>query len=114
MNLAQCLVELGYKPKTDFLVQDDGEGPYIKEWYHSDRKPTKTKLKKVENKAAVRINKVVADREFKGEIARIDTTDLLTELLETLERKNIISFAELTPETQATRLKIKELKDKLH
>tara|TARA_B100000287_G_C20441322_1_gene705719 strand:+ start:512 stop:823 length:312 start_codon:yes stop_codon:yes gene_type:complete len=39
---ARGLAQLGYKVDTDFILQDDsdGNGPYIKDWFSKDAKPT--------------------------------------------------------------------------
>lgn len=44
MNLAECLIGLGYTPMQDFVCQDDGNGVYLKEWYHIDPQPTQEQL----------------------------------------------------------------------
>jgi len=37
---AKGLIQLGYVNRVDFLLWDDGDGAYIKEWNHSDAQPT--------------------------------------------------------------------------
>ena len=37
------LIQLGYT-KDDFVLQDDGDGVYIKEWNHADPQPTEAEI----------------------------------------------------------------------
>jgi hypothetical protein len=34
------LEQLGFTRNVDFVVQDDGNGPYLKDWYSKEPKPT--------------------------------------------------------------------------
>ena len=36
----QGLQQLGFNSNTDFIVQDDGSGPYIKEWKSASPQPS--------------------------------------------------------------------------
>ena len=38
------LMKLGFKPDTDFELQDDGAGPYIKEWTSASPQPTEAEI----------------------------------------------------------------------
>jgi len=40
MITSQGLMYLGFKPEKDFVLQDDGNGTYIKDWNSSSDKPT--------------------------------------------------------------------------
>lgn len=42
--LAEALQHLGYEPERDFICQDDGDGPYIKEWLSDDPQPTEQEI----------------------------------------------------------------------
>lgn len=38
--IAQGLIALGFRSLDDFIVQDDGDGPHIKEWLSSEPRPS--------------------------------------------------------------------------
>lgn len=38
--IAQGLISLGFEPLVDFVVQDDGDGPYIREWLSDAAQPS--------------------------------------------------------------------------
>ena len=40
----QGLQQLGFNSITDFIVQDDGSGPYIKEWKSASPQPTEAEI----------------------------------------------------------------------
>ena len=40
MITGKGLMQLGFASLTDFVLQDDGNGPYIKEWNSSKQRPT--------------------------------------------------------------------------
>ena len=40
MITGKGLIQLGFTSLTDFILQDDGNGPYIKEWNSSKPRPT--------------------------------------------------------------------------
>ena len=37
---ANGLIQLGFTPEVDFLLQDDGSGAYIKEWLSASPQPS--------------------------------------------------------------------------
>jgi len=44
MISANGLIQLGYEPEVDFVLEDIGNGVYIKEWNHSDAQPTEAEI----------------------------------------------------------------------
>ena len=44
MITANGLEKLGFTAKVDFVLQDDGDGVYIKEWNSGSAQPTKTQI----------------------------------------------------------------------
>jgi len=40
MITATGLIKLGFEPEIDFMVQDDGDGAYIKEWMSATAQPS--------------------------------------------------------------------------
>lgn len=50
-DLVKRLAALGFKPDRDYVVQDDGEGPYIKVWLSQASRPNQTAIDRVTTKA---------------------------------------------------------------
>ena len=44
MITAYALEKLGFTPEADFILQDDGQGVYIKEWNSASPQPTKAQI----------------------------------------------------------------------
>ena len=44
MITSHGLMKLGFKPDADFGLQDDGAGPYIKEWKSESPQPTEAEI----------------------------------------------------------------------
>ena len=49
MITCQGLERLGYINRVDFVLQDDGNGMYIREWNHSDAQPTEAQIETAHN-----------------------------------------------------------------
>ena len=48
MITANGLIELGFESNTDFIVQDDGSGAYIKEWLSASPQPSDVAIEAAE------------------------------------------------------------------
>ena len=48
MITAKGLIQLGFELITDFILQDDGAGPYIKEWKSGSPQPTQAEIEAAE------------------------------------------------------------------
>ena len=44
MITSEGLEKLGFDPKTDFVLRDDGQGVYIKEWKSAPPQPTEAEI----------------------------------------------------------------------
>lgn len=44
MITAHALQKLGFAPEVDFILQDDGQGVYIKEWMSASPQPTESEI----------------------------------------------------------------------
>ena len=49
MITATGLIKLGFKSKEDFIVQDDGNGAYIKEWKSASPQPSEAEIESAHN-----------------------------------------------------------------
>ena len=48
MITAHGLIQLGFEVTTDFILQDDGAGVYIKEWKSGSPQPTQAEIEAAE------------------------------------------------------------------
>lgn len=44
MITTQALEKLGFTPDSDFILQDDGQGVYIREWMSASPQPTEAEI----------------------------------------------------------------------
>ena len=49
MITANGLIKLGFVLQTDFILQDDGAGAYIKEWKSASPQPTEAEIEAAHN-----------------------------------------------------------------
>jgi hypothetical protein len=48
MITAEGLMQLGFTPEVDFSLQNDGDGPYIREWFSASPQPSVDDIEKAE------------------------------------------------------------------
>jgi len=58
--------------RKDVIVQDDGQGQYIKEWNVSETKPTDAQLNALSSQATVLENNAIADANRKAEFKSVE------------------------------------------
>jgi hypothetical protein len=75
------------EPLKDFILQDDGEGPYIKEWFSEESRPTKEEL------ADVKVTAIKAP--LISEIKRIASEKILAIAPDWKQRNMIARSVEL-------------------
>ena len=44
MITAHALEKLGFTPEADFILQDDGQGVYVREWMSASQQPTEAEI----------------------------------------------------------------------
>jgi len=44
MITAHALEKLGFTPEADFILQDDGQGVYVREWMSASPQPTEAEI----------------------------------------------------------------------
>lgn len=101
MNIVQCLEHLGYRNDTDFIVQDDGDGQYLREWNHADPQPAPAELEAAWPAAQAALRKKDIERQLAGTdegLARI-----VEDLIGLLVQRGFITEADL-PEAARDKL----------
>ena len=66
MDTVKILMDMGYEPLVDFECYNDGDGAYIKFWYHNDAQPSNDQLETVWKKDKLKITKGHLIEEVKG------------------------------------------------
>ncbi len=101
MNIAQCLEYLGYKNSADFIVQDNGQGPYIRDWNHADPQPAPADIEAAWPAAQAALRK----KDIEGQLARTDEgmARIVEDLIGLLVQRGFITEADL-PETARDKL----------
>ena len=91
--------------KKDILIQDDGQGAYIKEWNLSDSKPTQIDLDRwaseIESQWTAHQNKLANAPLYK----ELDSIDMKS--IRALRTKDTARLSELEQQAQAIRAKLK-------
>lgn len=64
-DFAARLMALGFSPMVDFIAQDDGDGPYLKEWLSSTPQPNLETLPE----PAAPVPASISDRQFAQQLA---------------------------------------------
>ena len=92
------LEKLGFVPDVDFKLQDDGNGPYLKEWNSQEPRPTQAD---VDAAYAEWINDYARKR--KEEYPSVD--ELIVALWEGVVEERMAAVTKLEAKRQAVKLK---------
>ena len=98
MSIARGLKHLGFTPNEDFVLQDDGAGPYIHEWLSNEDRPT---LSDIETSATAHENDHTWKR--KAEYPSID--ELVVALWENVVEERAASVIALETKRQEIKAK---------
>jgi hypothetical protein len=98
MSIARGLKHLGFIPNEDFVLQDDGAGPYIHEWLSNADRPT---LADIEIAATAHENDHTWKR--KAEYPSID--ELIVALWEGVVEERMAAVTKLEGKRQAVKTK---------
>ena len=101
MISANGLTALGFKSGIDFLVQDDGTGPYIKEWNSASPQPTEAEIETAHNQVITEEAEQEYARNRQAEYPPLN--DLIVALWENVVEERAASVISL----EATRQEIK-------
>jgi hypothetical protein len=103
MITAQGLKKLGFKPDTDFELQDDGAGTYIKEWKSGSPQPTESEIETAHATAQTEYDAKEYARNRAAEYPTIN--ELIVALWENVVEERTASVISLETKRQAVKTK---------
>jgi len=75
---AQGLINLGFEPLVDFIVQDDGDGPSLREWLSGEPQPTAAEIAAAGDAEPVPVSVAPAQAEIALlDVGLLDTVETL-------------------------------------
>jgi len=97
------LMKLGFKPDADFGLQDDGAGPYIKEWRSASPQPSEAEIESAHNEWQAEYDSQGYARSRQEEYPPLN--DLIVALWEGVVEERMASIMELEAKRQAVKAK---------
>ena len=98
MITSEGLKQLGFTPQVDYVLQDDGNGVYLKEWLSSKQQPTV---------ADIEIAHTAWDNDYarKREAEYPSVDELIVALWEGVVEERMAAVTKLEAKRQAVKLK---------
>ena len=104
MITANGLEKLGFTAKIDFVLQDDGNGVYIKEWNSKERsQPTEAEIETAEAEWQAEQDATQYQRDRQTEYPSVD--ELIVALWEGVVEERMASVTALEADRQAVKTK---------
>jgi len=103
MITANGLIKLGFVLQTDFILQDDGAGAYIKEWKSASPQPTEAEIEAAHNEWQAEYDAQEYARNRQAEYPSIN--DLIVALWENVVEERAASVVSLESKRQAIKAK---------
>ena len=103
MITAQGLKKLGFKPETDFVLQDDGAGAYIREWKSGSPQPSESEIEAAHAEWQAEYDAQEYARNRQAEYPSID--DLIVALWENVVEERASAVVSLEAARQAVKTK---------
>jgi len=103
MITANGLRRLGFEAGIDFVIQDDGDGAYIKEWNSASSQPTEAEIESAHNEWQAEYDAQEYARNRQAEYPPLN--DLIVALWEGVVEERMASLMELEVQRQAVKAK---------
>ena len=103
MITSKGLIQLGFDKYTDFVLQDDGNGAYIKEWLSSADIPTVAEIEAAHIEWQAEYDAQEYARNRKSEYPSLD--ELIIALWEGVVEERMAAVTKLEAKRQAVKLK---------
>ena len=97
------LEKLGFENLTDFVLQDDGQGVYIREWMSASPQPTEAEIEAAHAEWEVEYNATQYQRDRAAEYPSIET--LVVALWESVVEERMSAVTQLETLRQAVKAK---------
>ena len=87
MITSDGLEKLGFTPNVDFVLQDDGEGVYIKEWNIASPQPTEAEIETAEAewKSENEAEQIQAEADKASAVSKLEALGLTDAEIEALK-----------------------------
>ncbi len=103
MITSNGLEKLGFTPNVDFVLQDDGDGVYIREWNNATPQPTETEIETAEAEWQAEQDATEYQRNRQAEYPSVD--ELVVALWEGVVEERMASVTALEGLRQAVKTK---------
>jgi hypothetical protein len=99
----QALQKLGFDPDNDFIIQDDGSGPYISKWTSASPQPTESEIETAHNEWQAEYDAQEYARNREAEYPSLN--ELIVALWENVVEERAASVISLEATRQAIKAK---------
>ena len=103
MITANGLIQLGFKHDEDFIVQDDGNGAYIREWKSASPQPSESEIETAHNEWQAGHDSQEYARNRQAEYPSLN--DLIVALWENVVEERASAVVSLEAKRQAVKTK---------
>ncbi len=103
MIISNGLKHLGFTPEVDYVLQDDGNGTYIREWFSSSDMPTAAEIEAAHAEWQVEYDAQEYARNREAEYPSID--ELVVALWEGVVEERMAAVTRLEGQRQAVKAK---------
>jgi len=103
MITSKGLMQLGFVPEKDFVLQDDGSGTYISEWLSSSDRPTTADIEAAHAVWQAEYDTQEYARNREAEYPSVD--ELIVALWEGVVEERMAAVTKLEAKRQAVKLK---------
>ena len=103
MITANGLIQLGFVPENDFILQNDGDGMFIKEWFSDESRPTTADIEAAHAEWQAEYDAQEYARNREAEYPSVD--ELIVALWEGVVEERMAAVTKLEAKRQAVKLK---------
>ena len=103
MITANGLIQLGFVPENDFILQNDGDGVFIKEWFSDESRPTTADIEAAHAEWQAEYDAQEYARNREAEYPSVD--ELIVALWEGVVEERMAAVTKLEAKRQAVKLK---------
>ena len=103
MITSEGLAHLGFDPKTDFVLRDDGDGVYIDQWHSASPQPSEAEIESAHAEWQAEHDATQYQRDRQAEYPTLD--ELVVALWEGVVEERMASVTALEAVRQAVKTK---------
>jgi len=103
MITANGLIQLGFVPENDFILQNEGDGVFIKKWFSDESRPTTADIEAAHAEWQAEYDAQEYARNREAEYPSVD--ELIVALWEGVVEERMAAVTKLEAKRQAVKLK---------